>query len=230
MKPTIQTCSMAYREKNPKVRPPFAVTSASMHRQSLRHLLLCVAEISRLLDRIIVTCAALSALASPDLQNHEILSPYTKACTTRRSFYLLSSSRPMHAPKNYVSILLTSFDDIIKSHASPSHVSPRPHQCHIIRMTSATLQLDPWLTWKTQNRPKLCRSLTNRPNRWLWPLLTLTFAVTFDQKLKLLKGFILLNLSCRFWFWTLFFHWSSKIGQLAYSSLWFFQRHSSRHL
>ena len=43
--------------------------------------------------------------------------------------------------------------------------------------------------------------------RWLWPgLLTLTFALTFDQKLKFSKWLILLNFSCRFRFWTPFLH------------------------
>ena len=64
---------------------------------------------SRLLDRIMVTCVALLLW---------------------RSCHALPLSSVVHAPKNYVNILLTtsmtSFVDVGKSHASPSHISPSP--------------------------------------------------------------------------------------------------------
>ena len=61
---------------------------------------------------------------------------------------------------------------------------------------------------------------------WLW-----LFALPFDHKSKFLKEPTLLSFFCLdFNFGLHFFIWNFKIGQLAHSSLWFLQRHSSMHL
>ena len=87
------------------------------------------------------------------------------------------------------------------------------HYCYLINTTSPSWPL-------TRTDPTQTTIWPVSTNHWLRPSLILIFALTFDQKLKFLKWPILLS----------FFIWSSEIGQLANSSLWFLQRHSSWHL
>ena len=63
---------------------------------------------SRLLDRIMVTRATMSALSSSDLQNHEILRPSFVTHATWRSCHVPLSLSAVHVAKKYVSILLMS--------------------------------------------------------------------------------------------------------------------------
>ena len=91
----------------------------------------------------------------------------------------------------------------------------------------------------TRNQPGPCRTLSNSwpltvLTSWLWPLLTLTFVLTFDQKLKFPKRPILLSFLHRFRFWTLFLHlkhqnWSFGTFFIMVSSKAFFKA-SSRDL
>ena len=81
----------------------------------------------------------------------------------------------------------------------------------------------------TRNQPKPCAV-----DFWLtvdFDLLGLTFALTFDQKSKFLKGLILPSFSHRFQFWTLVLHLKLQSWSIgAFFILWFLQGHSSRHL
>ena len=124
---------------------------------------------------------------------------------------------------------MTSPDDVITPRQQPCkhvHVSPSPHQRHVIG-------------W----RQRICCSTRKpRTNPDQYPLtltldqltLTLTFALTFDQKSKFPTGLILLNFSRRFQFWALFLrlklqNWSIGTFFIVVSSKALFMA-SSRNL
>ena len=109
---------------------------------------------------------------------------------------------------------LTSPDDVINPrqpprkhvHVSKSHVSPR----HVIRLVSSVASSAPRHLanyWPGPTQPglhgsnPLALTVDFDPGQ-----LTLTFALTFDQKSKFLTEPILLSFSHRFQFWILFLH------------------------
>ena len=116
-------------------------------------------------------------------------------------------------------------DDVITPRQQPRkhvHVSSSPRQRHLIRMSQ-----------------RLCSPIRNRPGKPETDLdhvsidfepgqLTLTFALTFDQKSKFLEWPILLSFSRRFQFWTLFLHlklrnWTIGMFFIVVSSKAFFK-------
>ena len=178
----------------------------------------CTAEDSQLLARILATRIAKTALSSPDLLSLRIWWSYklTRTHTRRRVF--VSSPRietRRHAP----STRQRTDADVIRWHhhsTSACHARPRPRQrmCCPICYPTQKLRTDPNHASVDFN-PGLVDFDFLR-----WPL-------TISQNFQ--KG-----LSCSFFrvdsnFGLRFFIWSSEIGQLAHS-LWFLQRHFSRHL
>ena len=121
-------------------------------------------------------------------------------------------------------------DDIITPRQQPRkhvHVSSSPRQRHLIRMSQ-----------------RLCSPIRNRPGKPETDLdhVSIDFdpgPIDFDLWLlrwPLTKSQNFWNgLSCSVFhvdsnFGLCFFIWNFEIGQLACSSLWFLQRHFSRHL
>ena len=106
----------------------------------------------------------------------------------------------------------------VSSHASTSTSATRH------RMTSADLLLDSWPDLETRNQPgPISVNFDPGPVDFdflCWPL---TKSQNFRQGLSCSVFRIDSN------FGLFFFIWNPKIGQLAHSSLWFLQRHSSRH-
>ena len=131
-------------------------------------------------------------------------------------------TRSCHAPKFAADVIwrhrMTSSLHV-SSHASMSTSATRH------KMTSVDLLLDPWPDLETQNRPEPV-SVDFDPGlvdfdflRWL-----LTKSQNFRQNLSCSVFSVDSNFELRF------FVWSSKIGQLAHSSLWFLQWLYSWHL
>ena len=87
---------------------------------------------------------------------------------------------------------------LTRQHPVIKHISKMPHQrqCSSPKPVSQ-IRIKPW-----------CQRTSDcwLPVDYISWLLTLTFVLTFNQKLKFPKGSILLSFSRRFQFWTLFLH------------------------
>ena len=188
-------------------------------------------QISWLPDRIIITCATLSALPSSNLQNLKILQPNTKARIATHHLEIHSRASPSHschALKIYVSFIWRHLMTSGKGHVSLRHVINHTAR-HISSVTSSTPHqlADRW--------PEPTQIWPVSTDRWLWPgsidfdfrwLWLLCWSLT--KKLKFPKKPILLNFSRRFQFWTLLLHlkfrnWSIGIFFIVVSSKAFFK-------
>ena len=144
------------------------------------------------------------------------------------------TSEYLHAPKNLYWCHLVTSSLHVSSHASPSHVIVHVSTTSLSDIIPIVAQIcDPnwnWLgildlTWIMLTLYYWLLVDFDYP----WPLTLTRFDFDFFVDLWLkVKIFERAYLAQFFSAW--FLHWSSKIGQLAYSSLWFLQRHSLRHL
>ena len=166
------------------------------------------------------TRAAQLASLSTDIQNLRFRPSidFTRVVTRILDFWHLlhASVDYSHAPSEELRHLnMTSWMTLDKSHLSPRHVIN-----HVSSVTSsAPCHLADRWPWSTQ--PDLDHSdLTVDFDLLRWPL---TKSQNFWQGLSCLVFHVDSDFGLRF------FIWSSKIGQLAHSSFWFLQRHSSRH-
>ena len=227
MKPTRQECSTAYRDQNPGTWPPTTATRATTSRQQLL-------ELSHALPKILDSQLGSQPHAPPrrpcrppihlawESGNHT--RSHVPKCVT----WVSVSSPRVETRRHTPSTRRRTDADVIRWHHHSMltcHARLRPRQRHIIG-------------W---HQGSVARSMTQlgnlEPTRTMYPLtlsldqLTLTFCVDLWPKVKIFEMAYLAQFFCiDSNFRLCFFIWNSEIGQLAHSSLWFLQRHSSRHL
>ena len=169
--------------------------------------------------------------STTDLQNLRLRPSYNFTRASRISGISFTRQWTLHAPatrRYFCWCHLTSYDDVIISRQQPRkhvHVSPSSRQWHVIGWCQQIYYSTRDPTQKPGTDPNqypLTLTLDQLTLTFLrWPL---TKSQNFRQGLSCSVFRVDSNFELHF------FIWNSKIGQLAYSSLWFLQRLYSWYL